>query len=261
MVDFKELKERTRIEDVVSQLGLTMKRSGDQMRGPCPHCRAGGDRSLAINTVKQSFYCFNVRKGGDLIALVGHVLDLRPKEAAERIAGTVPLQGKVPGTVPGAVPQRGTVPDSSPSPPKPAFDPVAYAASLQTSHEVLAGLELAPETLSEWMGGMATKGVHRGRLALPVTVAGRVAYFGLAVRGESPSITFPNGVDGRLAIFGADRVTKNGELRLVATPLEVLSVYQNTGETAVCFLTETVSGEQLELLAAVLGARSADLIV
>jgi DNA primase len=59
-----------------------MRQHADQYRGPCPVCKQGGDRALAINSGKQSYYCFSQRKGGDLIALVAHVRGMTQKDAA-----------------------------------------------------------------------------------------------------------------------------------------------------------------------------------
>ena len=71
-VDFEALKARVKIDQTIPHR-LKMLRHGDQYRGQCPACKQGGDRALAINSAKQSYYCFSQRKGGDLIALVAHV--------------------------------------------------------------------------------------------------------------------------------------------------------------------------------------------
>src|SRR5438552_1980199 len=91
-VDFAKLKQDVSIEQVVQMLALQMKQTGDQWRGPCPTCKSGGDRALAINTTKQSFYCFGQKKGGDLIALTAHIKDISQRDAGLLIAshfGTV----------------------------------------------------------------------------------------------------------------------------------------------------------------------------
>jgi len=81
-VDFEALKARVKIEQTIPLLGLKLRQHGDQYRGPCPACKNGGDRALAINSGKQSYYCFSQRKGGDLIALVAHVRGMTQKDAA-----------------------------------------------------------------------------------------------------------------------------------------------------------------------------------
>lgn len=81
-VDFAELKARITFEQVISLLGLQMKRSNNQWRGVCPMCKSGGARALVI-TEGKGFYCFAKSAGGDQIALVAHIKDCSVKEAAQ----------------------------------------------------------------------------------------------------------------------------------------------------------------------------------
>ena len=82
-IDFQELKKSVAIEDAVSVLGLALKQSAGQLRGACPVCKTGSDRSLVITPAKQAFYCFGSGQGGDVIALVAHVKACTMKEAAD----------------------------------------------------------------------------------------------------------------------------------------------------------------------------------
>src|SRR5437879_5879828 len=84
-IDFAELKQRFSISQVVQMLGLTMRKSGAQLRSQCPACK-GTDRALAVTTERGSYYCFDERKGGDQIALCAHVLGISARQAAEHIA-------------------------------------------------------------------------------------------------------------------------------------------------------------------------------
>ena len=67
-IDFKQVKQDVPIVDAIPLLGLDLQRRGDQWRGICPHCK-GSDRSLVITPGKDSWYCFDARKGGDVISL------------------------------------------------------------------------------------------------------------------------------------------------------------------------------------------------
>src|SRR4051812_18849579 len=84
-VDFQELKSRVSMQQVVQMLDLRMKGT-DQLRSACPACRSGGDRALAVNLTKGSFYCFADGKGGDQIGLCAHIRNIGQREAAEEIA-------------------------------------------------------------------------------------------------------------------------------------------------------------------------------
>jgi len=41
-IDFGELKQRVSIERAAEMLGIKLTKSGPQLRGPCPICKAGG---------------------------------------------------------------------------------------------------------------------------------------------------------------------------------------------------------------------------
>lgn len=84
-IDFAALKERVTIEEAAQMLGLQLKTSGQQLRGPCPTCNAGGDRAIVITPSKQLFYCFSAKVGGDLIKLISHIENVDVLEAAIRI--------------------------------------------------------------------------------------------------------------------------------------------------------------------------------
>jgi len=68
-IDFAEVKRGAKIESFISILGLPLKQKGDQWRGPCTVCNAGGDRACVITPAKQAWYCFGCKKGGDVIAV------------------------------------------------------------------------------------------------------------------------------------------------------------------------------------------------
>jgi DNA primase len=259
-VDFAKLKQRVSIEQVVQMLGLNMKHAGEQWRGPCPACKTGGDRALAINTGKQSFYCFPIGRGGDLIGLAAHVKGLSQKDAADIIArhfGTVDsdtVHSSRPGTVPNSSPQPQdkTVPGARNEP----LRPLTY---LETVHEGVQALGVTPETAQAFGAGYAPKGIMRGRFAIPLhdRAGTLIAYCGRSVKGESPTLIFPNGFRPDSLIFAAERV-QSGPLYLVRDPLQVLTAHEAGMENVVAFLTEAISAQQLEMLAALMDEKKCE---
>jgi hypothetical protein len=99
----------------------------------------------------------------------------------------------------------------------------------------------------------------RGRFAIPVRdrTGTLLAYCGRTVKGESPTLTFPNGFDPHAVIFAAERVT-SGPLYLVRDPLQVLTAFEAGVENVVAFLTDTISAQQLEQLAALMDERKCE---
>lgn len=136
-IDFAELKAKTTFSDALKLLELTLKQSGNQWRGPCPACKAGGDRALVV-TEGKGYFCFADHKGGDQIALVAHVKEISAKDAAQELArhvglGTVPSAGK--STV-ATVPQSEGGKDGERT-----FQPLSY---LEPEHDAVIAIGFDP---------------------------------------------------------------------------------------------------------------------
>jgi DNA primase len=249
-IDFAEVKQQVSIERAAEMLGIKLKRSGSQLRGSCPICNDGGDRVFVITPAKGLYYCFGkCGKGGDAITLAANVRKCSLREAAEFLAG----RGGVSTTTPKADGSR----NDSPQPPQEkGLKPLDY---LQSSHEAVQALGVSPETCARFGAGYAPKGIMRGRLAIPIHDRGRalLAYCGRAVKEESPTLIFPNGFDPRGAIFNAHRIVE-GDLFLVRDPLQVLTAHESGIDNVVAFLTENVTAQQLEQLAALMDDRKCE---
>lgn len=163
-LDFQALKAQFPIEDAIPFLGLNMKKQGDQYRSQCPKC-GGSDRSLAV-TPGKGFKCFQSDEGGDVIALVAHILSLRPKEAAEKIAEHIGMNGS---EKPKSEPKRQDQPTGE-------LQPLSY---LQHDHQAVP----VTEEMAEKLGlGYAPRGIMRQCIAVPLrTPDGElVGYLGLS---------------------------------------------------------------------------------
>jgi DNA primase len=154
-IDFGEVKERVSIEQAVQKLGLKVSKSGNQLRGPCPACRTGGDRALAITPAKNLFYCFALQAGGDQIQLVAHVHNVGAKEAAEWLGGEVRVPSTRTSTSTGTVSKERAA----------GFQPLDY---LQVDHAAVEAIGFDQETAKAVGIGFAPKGLMRGLVAVPV---------------------------------------------------------------------------------------------
>ncbi|WP_133122930.1 CHC2 zinc finger domain-containing protein [Zhengella mangrovi] len=250
-VDFAALKQRVRIEGVLPDLGLEMKQSGGQWRGPCPACRSGGPRALVVTPAKSAFYCFGGRTGGDVIALVSHIRGLSMKAAAEDLSRRT-------GEGSGSQDENGgnagglTVPRERTKEAVRSLQPLTY---LEVEHEAVQALGLSPQTCTDFGAGYAPKGIMRGRLTIPVhdRSGTLVAYCGQTVKAESPALIFPNGFKPWDIIFNAHALEalpsgEEGELFLARDPLEVMLAAENGITNVVSFLTDSIRPEQLEML-------------
>lgn len=151
MLDFEQIKADNPIEQVAERLGLTLKKNGNQYRGPCPS-GAEGDRKLVITPQKGVWYSFAEQKGGDVISLVQFVNGVSAREAAAWIAGdTVPEKKRTERTSPE---RRGR-----------GFSPLTY---LEPDHEAVTALGFNPETAHQLGVGYAPRGVLKGTVAVPI---------------------------------------------------------------------------------------------
>src|SRR4051794_35626232 len=130
-LDFRAIKAAVSIEQAAEKLKLTLKKSGSQLRGKCPACSDGDERSLAITPARGLWYCFSGNIGGDQLGLVQHITGLELKEAAAYLS---PHTREEP-TAPPAPRQEakatktGDFVGSSPKPTK-EFDAEAFASKL-----------------------------------------------------------------------------------------------------------------------------------
>jgi DNA primase len=171
-VDFKEIKEKVKIEDVADWLGLDMRVSQSQLRGECPACGSGGNRALAITPGKQSYYCWAEHKGGDLIALTAHIHGVSQKQAAEAIAAQFRIGGNS-----AKEQSQGTVPQPHQEPRRSGFDAESYGASLDPEHDAVDAVGFTTEVARALGLGYCRKGVLAGYVAVPLrlpdgTIAG-----------------------------------------------------------------------------------------
>jgi DNA primase len=156
-VDFALIKSSVRIEQVLPVLGLTMK-GGDQKRSACPVCKGGGDRALAVNLTKNSFYCFAAGQGGDVIGIWAHIRSLGQREAAEEIAAQFRIGHP-------EVPERPSEASQSVGGGMPALD------YLEHDHEAVSVIGFEPDVAEQLGIGFAAKGVLRGFVAIPIRLA------------------------------------------------------------------------------------------
>lgn len=184
-IDFKQVKQEVPIAEAIPRLGLKLKQRGDQWRGQCPHCK-GDDRSLVITPAKESWYCFDARKGGDVISLAAHVQKSDMRSAAVFLAKQVP--STVPPSPHGQKKEQASVTVSEPEK-GPALEPLHY---LKHEHEMVQGIGLDPAAAAQLGIGYAPKGLMRGTVAVPIRLPDGtlVGYIGVTAAKLPPQWRF-----------------------------------------------------------------------
>lgn len=163
-VDFAVVKEHVSFASAIELLDLKLKQSGSQWRGPCPVCHRAGDRALVI-TEGRGFYCWGVKKGGDVIALAAHVLTMGAKNAATELAERA-------GIAP--APQRNSTSHGTSSRDSPRerggeetekLQPLSY---LEADHDAVVAIGFDPDFCARHGIGYAPRGIMRGTVAVPI---------------------------------------------------------------------------------------------
>lgn len=239
-VDFLHLKQAVKIDSVFALLGLPLKQAAEQWRGACPACKSGGDRTLVVTPNKAAFYCFAAKQGGDVIALVAHIKAIGMKEAAAFLAEGSAPPAKTPASEP-------TLPVTAPEKEKAGFNPLTY---LQPEHPAVQGLGVSAETAVSFGVGFASKGMMRGRVAIPIyNQAGQlVAYCGKSIGNLNPEFLYPDSLHRTDYIYNLQLVKEGAPLLLAPNPLAALLLVQAGFENVVAFLTETIERFQLKVL-------------
>ena len=160
MIDFQALKASTNIEEVARGfLQLKLSEDGDSLRAPCPHCKSDNARALIITPAKGLFYCFTAKKGGDLISLVSHCHGTGARQSAEALA-KVYLNDEV---------QEARKAEEEPKPKATrGFDSDKYIKSLKREQEDVSRFGVSAELCEATGMCLCTKGINRGKLAIPV---------------------------------------------------------------------------------------------
>lgn len=114
--------------------------------------------------------------------------------------------------------------------------------------------------MQTFKAGFAASGSNRGRLALPLhdRQGKLVGYCGRSLKGESPLLVSPNGINPHEFIFNAHAVAA-GELSLVRDPIDVLKAYEAGVENVVSFLTD-ITPQQIEMLAALMDYKKCETV-
>jgi DNA primase len=182
-VDFADLKEKVSFSDTIKYLKLDVKQSGNQWRGACPTCKSGGDRALVITDGK-GWFCFALKKGGDQIALVAHILDVGVKEAALELARMAGIVTDTSSNTSRTVPQSKEESVSQ-------LAPLSY---LDPEHDAVVAIGFDTDVAASLGIGYAPRGIMRGTVAVPIRDAQGVLKGYIGIEGATLPADFQSNV-------------------------------------------------------------------
>ena len=219
-VSFAEVKHRVTMEAVLTRYeifaGLTAK--GKNLTGPCPFCKGGSARQFQVNLVKNAWYCFGCKEGGNVLDFVAKREKVSVRTAALKLDSWFELglveekpQAEAPAAAGEAEPPTASVEAPPALKDLPTENPplTFTLKTLDPHHENLAVLGLSSRTLERFGAGYCAKGLLKGRLAIPIHNADGelVAYAGLAVEDDtSPRYLFPPKFHPALEVMNLNRL-------------------------------------------------------
>jgi DNA primase len=268
-VAFAEVKRAVTIEAVLDRYGLfaSLTEKGQNLVGACPFCRGKSLRQFQVNREKNAWYCFGCKQGGNVLDFVAKKERVGIRAAAVKLDGWFAL-----GLAAEAAAEKPPTTPSVP-PPTPSAAPPVAAESLPTTnppltftlktldhhHASLSALGLHAATMEHFGAGYCTKGLLKGRLAIPIHngEGELVAYAGLAVEEDaSPRYLFPPKFNPALEVFNVESLSafreSEGPLYLAPEIGGVLKLANAGARAALGLFDGTLSPEQEEAIAGVL---------
>src|SRR5712691_7309304 len=273
-VDYKELKQRVKISAVLGHYGLmeNLKRKGENLVGPCPIHKGTNATQFHVSLVKNNFNCFGDCHGG------GNVIDFVAKmEGIDIRAAALKLQEWFGEGEHGNGKQQ---PAAQATPPAPTSahssgverakekkeeiknPPLSFTLKhLDPEHPYLATRGLTTETIIEFGLGYCTKGLMKGRIAIPIhnELGELIAYAG-RWPGDPPDgegkYKLPAGFHKSLVVFNlhrAKRVVAQEGLLQVEGFFDCMRLWQAGVRNVVALMGSSFSPEQEALIVEAVG--------
>jgi hypothetical protein len=86
-VPFAEVKRAVSLEAILTRYELlpSLTRKGMNLAGPCPFCKGSSGRQFQVNLVKNAWYCFGCKAGGNILDFVAKKEEVSIRTAALKI--------------------------------------------------------------------------------------------------------------------------------------------------------------------------------
>lgn len=277
-VDFKYVREHADFEKVALHYGLALTGKGQQKQALC--CFHDEDTpSLKINTEKNIFNCFGCGKHGNILDFVtlmeqgdpvnnadlrmggfklAEICDIDPSPNSRGSSSPNTRETPVEKTM--GTDRAPKVKKQSPPPteakPEKENKPLTFTLKLDSTHPYLAERKLSSETVETFGLGVCTRGMMKGRLAIPVhKESGElIAYAGRWAEKDMPKCMpkylLPEGFEKQSVLFNLNRLAKGTKnIVMVESYFSVFRLHE-LGTPVVSPMGHSVSEAQCKLLAA-----------
>lgn len=263
-INFTELKTLVPIRAVLERYGflpgLVEKKPG-KLVGACPLHGGKGKSSFHVDTERNIFNCFSSCGGGNVLDLVQKVESCTIRKAAEKLCDWYGLTFERGARSTGETQNSAKVSENS----EPSADadkdeqavnpPLARPlAKLNRDHPYLVERGLTVPTIKTFGVGHATRGIMRGRIAIPIhnDDGELVAYAGRAVDAElakeKGKYRLPDNFKKAHVLFNLNRAREiSTELIVVEGFFDAMKVHQAGFENVVALMGSTLSEHQEQL--------------
>ncbi len=217
MVDFRKIKERVPITDILDHYGVELKSEGSKLTGACPLC--GGSRrtrKFSVTPSMNAWKCFDCQAGGNQLDLVAVMEKKSFREAAVMVADWFGItdcdirrggrknddsrraQPATPRRSPTSSTREAATPADYGDEAESGEDaggqelchnpPLNWKKPYQVDpeHDAISDAGLAADTVSNFEAGWRSSGILKERLAVPIhNGAGHLlGYCGVALDGR-----------------------------------------------------------------------------
>lgn len=268
-VDFKEIKERVKIEDILSHYGIKLNHGGgSELVGFCPFHEESRP-SFRVNTAKNVFHCFGCGAKGNVLDFVAQKESVDVRKAALLLKGWFDTSGgeKAPYNanevaktgVGEAKNSKSTVGgEKSGVNQSDVDDPgenkvLTFELRLEGDHPYFRKRGIDEELRKNFGLGYCNRGLMKGRIAIPIhnEKGELVAYAGRWPGDKPPEgeerYMLPPGFKKNLVLFNLHRVVGSKHLTVVEGYWSVFRLHK-LGIPAVALMGLSLSKRQEELL-------------
>jgi DNA primase len=269
-IDFKALKERVHIRDVLTHYGLLdhlAEKKPGKLVGPCPLHGGKNGTSFHVDCEKNIWHCFSECGGGNVIDLVMKLEHVSIRDAGVKLCTWFDLgfdrptkrdEAKVPPSKKSAnVSQEKNKGSTADKPTEPTINPpLGRELKLDHEHAYLWARGLTAPTVRTFGVGFCTRGIMKNRIAIPIENdrGELVAYAGRAVDDElareEGKYKLPAGFQKSHVVYNLSRVREHGREGLIVVEgfFDAMKVHQAGFPNVVALMGSQLSEPQTELL-------------
>ncbi len=264
-VDFKEIKEKVSMEEILDHYGLvkSLKRKQNELVGFCPiHDRKCQNKGcFCANTTKNNWHCFSCEAGGNVLDFVSLMEGVDIRQAGLL---TQKWFGIVSGEDRKLAKEKEEVERPKRKEKEAANPPLTFKLkTLDFKHAYLKERGLKKETIKEFGLGYCKRGLMERRVVIPIhNEKGELIAYAGRYPGDPPKgelkYKLPPKFKKSLVVFNLNRVKDMGEdkgLILVEDFFDVFNLWQAGCKNVIALMGTSMSDEQERLIVEAVGEK------